>query len=220
MVQTIFPPLPAACPSAPAIALPAGDNAVETDGRLQRGTTDLARAATVDWDVIVTGAGPAGALAARQLARCGLRTLLVDKSPFPRAKVCGGCLNGDGVEALRIAGLGHLAEPPDAIPIARFDLCCHGVRAWLNLPRGAAVSRRSFDARLVLAAIDSGADFLPAAIASIGGRAAPGFSRAVDLQTDDCAATARGRIVLAAGGLNQTRAPFKTAGDRPLSWRF
>jgi threonine dehydrogenase-like Zn-dependent dehydrogenase len=49
-------------------------------------TIDLAGAARTEWGVLVIGAGPAGALAARQSALLGLKTLLVDKSPFPRAK--------------------------------------------------------------------------------------------------------------------------------------
>ena len=37
------------------------------------------------WDVIVIGAGPAGALAAHQLARCQLRVLLVEKDDLAQA---------------------------------------------------------------------------------------------------------------------------------------
>ena len=37
-----------------------------------------------DADVIVAGAGPAGAVAARTLAGAGLDTLLVDRATFPR----------------------------------------------------------------------------------------------------------------------------------------
>jgi geranylgeranyl reductase family protein len=53
---------------------------------------------SVDADVIVAGAGPAGAVAARTLAQSGLRTLLVDKAAFPRNKPCGG---GVSTRALR-----------------------------------------------------------------------------------------------------------------------
>ncbi len=38
------------------------------------------------WDVIILGAGPAGTIAAHQLATLGARTLLVDKRSFPREK--------------------------------------------------------------------------------------------------------------------------------------
>jgi len=40
-------------------------------------------------DVIVIGAGPAGGATAWHLARAGISTLLLDKSDFPRDKVCG-----------------------------------------------------------------------------------------------------------------------------------
>ncbi len=41
---------------------------------------------------LVLGGGPAGASAAITLARAGVQTLLVDKSDFPRQKLCGGLL--------------------------------------------------------------------------------------------------------------------------------
>src|SRR4029079_13469893 len=41
-------------------------------------------------DVIVAGAGPAGATAALRLARAGVRVLMVERYPLPRQKPCGG----------------------------------------------------------------------------------------------------------------------------------
>ena len=55
------------------------------------------RSDPVDWDVIVVGAGPAGATAARELAALGHAVLLVDKSEFPRDKVCGDGLIADNI---------------------------------------------------------------------------------------------------------------------------
>jgi flavin-dependent dehydrogenase len=45
------------------------------------------------YDVAVIGAGPAGATCAAFCAAGGLRTLLVERTTFPREKVCGDCLN-------------------------------------------------------------------------------------------------------------------------------
>src|SRR4051812_5069596 len=53
------------------------------------------------WDLIVIGAGPAGAISAMLAARSGFATLLVDRKRFPRAKVCGGCLNASAVGILQ-----------------------------------------------------------------------------------------------------------------------
>jgi geranylgeranyl reductase family protein len=52
------------------------------------------------FDVIVVGAGPAGSTAARVTAESGLRTLLIDRSEFPRYKTCGGGLIGPSLGSL------------------------------------------------------------------------------------------------------------------------
>jgi geranylgeranyl reductase family protein len=44
---------------------------------------------TTDADVIIAGAGPAGSIAAYELARRGVSVLILEKSKFPRYKVCG-----------------------------------------------------------------------------------------------------------------------------------
>ncbi len=51
-------------------------------------------------DVIVVGAGPAGSTTAFYLAQAGLDVLLLEKSRFPREKVCGDGLTPRGVKAL------------------------------------------------------------------------------------------------------------------------
>jgi menaquinone-9 beta-reductase len=51
-------------------------------------------------DVIVVGAGPAGSTTAFYLAQAGLDVLLLEKSHFPREKVCGDGLTPRAVKAL------------------------------------------------------------------------------------------------------------------------
>ena len=63
------------------------------------------RAAEADADVIVVGAGPAGSAAATHLARGGLDVLLLEKSTFPRPKVCGDGLTPRGVKQLIDLGI-------------------------------------------------------------------------------------------------------------------
>lgn len=46
------------------------------------------------FDIVVVGAGPAGSAAAMTAARAGLRVGLIDKSAFPRDKLCGGLFTG------------------------------------------------------------------------------------------------------------------------------
>jgi len=57
-------------------------------------------------DVIVVGAGPAGATTAFYLAQSGLDVLVLEKSTFPREKVCGDGLTPRAVKALVAMGIG------------------------------------------------------------------------------------------------------------------
>ncbi len=60
---------------------------------------------TTDYDVVVVGAGPAGASTAFWAARCGHRVLMVEKRTFPREKTCGDGLTPRAVHQLTEMGL-------------------------------------------------------------------------------------------------------------------
>ena len=62
-------------------------------------------------DVVVVGAGPGGSSAAYHLARHGLSVLLLEKTEFPREKVCGDGLTPRAVRQLVKMGI---ATSPEA----------------------------------------------------------------------------------------------------------
>ena len=111
------------------------------------------------FDALVIGAGPAGSVTARELARRGFQVLLVDKATFPRTKVCGCCLNAAAVVTLRRLGLEHVLW--GAVPLDRVAIAAGRRTVTLRLPRGAALSREALDTRLVEAAVKAGVEFRP-----------------------------------------------------------
>jgi geranylgeranyl reductase family protein len=53
------------------------------------------------YDIIITGAGPAGSTCALALKKSGLRVALVDKEKFPRDKICGDAVSSIAKRILR-----------------------------------------------------------------------------------------------------------------------
>ena len=153
-------------------------------------------------DVIVVGAGPAGALAALILARGGARVRIFERARFPRAKLCGDTVNPGGWRVLAR----HLAVD---------TLCAQGLRIdgmVLTGPRSAtiqgrygidqcgyALERRVLDMWLLEQAMRSGARVehgctVENAIVDGGG------VTGVQLRRDSGCATASARLVIAADG--------------------
>lgn len=102
------------------------------------------------------GAGPAGAIAARQLGLQRKRVLLIDKAALPRDKVCGGCVGGSALALLNGVGLGHILSACQGILLRTFELSSGGVTARIPIGERIAISRRTFDDALVREAMRAG----------------------------------------------------------------
>ncbi len=122
------------------------------------------RAGRHDADVIIVGAGPAGASLAAKLAAAGVDTLLLDRAHFPRDKVC-----GDFVGPLALAELATIGIPPAETEggniIRRAGFVLNGERLIEHrlpivegLPGfGRVVPRLDLDAMILGAALRTGA---------------------------------------------------------------
>lgn len=135
---------------------------------------------TADWDAIVIGAGPAGSVAARQIALSGRRVLLLDKKRFPRRKVCGACLNHSAVTLLEQIGLTDVLRDGSETELTRLDLRAVSRRLILPIPNGRAISRARLDQNLVEAAIRTGVTFHDGVSATVG--ETNGHERIVELK--------------------------------------
>jgi len=114
------------------------------------------------WDVVILGAGPAGALTATLAARNGARTLLLERAAFPRHKVCGCCLAEQGQQILEQHGLAsvmHNAQRPDHTRIQINTPGKSPATASIRSTTHATIARDAMDAALVQHAIDAGAIF-------------------------------------------------------------
>ena len=125
------------------------------------------------WDVIVVGAGPAGAATAIELARRGLEVLIVDRETLPRGKLCGSCLSAAAVREIDrlcgprpgqasgpVAGRDFLAAL-GAVPLDHVRLASGGATSRIGLTGGMVLSRDRLDVAVLGLAIDAGAVFLP-----------------------------------------------------------
>ncbi|PYY31747.1 geranylgeranyl reductase family protein [Curtobacterium sp. MCBD17_030] len=109
------------------------------------------------WDVVVVGAGPAGATAARHAALGGARVLLLDKAVFPRYKTCGGGIIGQSRRRLNDRALATIeADLPEVGFSHRMGRV---TRVRTEVPFVAMVDRERFDQANVDAAQEAGVVF-------------------------------------------------------------
>jgi len=121
---------------------------------------------TLDADVIVVGAGPGGSTAAYHLARHGVSVLLLEKTEFPREKVCGDGLTPRAVKQLVQMGVD---TSPEAgwLHNKGLRVIGGGIRLELDWPDLAAYpnygltrTRMDFDQLLATKAVEAGAKLL------------------------------------------------------------
>ena len=120
------------------------------------------------FDLIVLGAGPAGAAAACTAARMGLSVALVDKAAFPRDKLCGGGVSGRSAAYLReIFALDPVERGDLFLSSQRYVLTERGreLARYDDAPTVHLTMRHAFDAALVAQAQSAGAElFAPARV--------------------------------------------------------
>ncbi|MEO6712405.1 MAG: geranylgeranyl reductase family protein [Mycobacteriales bacterium] len=117
-----------------------------------------------DADVIVVGAGPGGSAVAYHLAQAGLDVLVLEKSAFPREKVCGDGLTPRAVKQLIAMGIDTSPTAPGWIRNEGLRIIGGGVRMELRWPElatypdyGLVRPRLDFDELLARAAQKAGA---------------------------------------------------------------
>ncbi len=154
-------------------------------------------------DVVIVGAGPAGSIAALVLARAGVRVRLIDRARFPRDKLCGDTVNPGALAILHRLGLAHVAD--DGLPVDGMIVSGEaGVRCegrYGGGRQGRALPRHTLDARLLGAATAAGASVEENVLVQ-GPLFEDGRVRGVliDRNGHSCPATAS--IVIAADGAN------------------
>jgi 2-polyprenyl-6-methoxyphenol hydroxylase-like FAD-dependent oxidoreductase len=119
-----------------------------------------------DYDAIVVGGGPSGATAAALLAQAGWRIALIEKTPFPRRKVCGEFISATTWPLLRHLGIAASLLEIAGPVVRRVGLYAGDamISAALSAPTervdegGRALGREHLDTLLLQRAAELGAD--------------------------------------------------------------
>jgi len=158
------------------------------------------------YDLIVVGAGPAGASAARTAAQQGLKTLLLEKDKLPRNKLCGG-----GVTPKVIKLLGF-SLPDELIEYTARSTRIHVGSGCFNFESDRALvymtSRTKLDSFLADKAVEAGAelkDGTPAQRIETNGS---------HIQVKTSRGSFEGRLIIGADGMGGPTAGYGQLYDR------
>ncbi|WP_084956085.1 geranylgeranyl reductase family protein [Thermoactinospora rubra] len=179
-------------------------------------------ATQADADVIVVGAGPAGSATAYYLASAGLDVLVLEKTRFPREKVCGDGLTPRAVKQL--LNMGVDIDGPGWIRNKGLRVVGGGLRFELDWPQlrsfpdfGLVRTRKDFDQIVAANAVKAGARLMEGVTVS-GAILDDRSGHIVGVTTKD-GRSFRSRIVVAADG-NSTRLALAMGlhkrPDRPM----
>ena len=108
--------------------------------------------------MVVVGAGPAGASAARAAAEAGCSTLVLERAALPRYKTCGGGLVGTSIRRCGLLGDLPVRERVSAVTFTLRG--ARRVERRASLPVLEMTDRDAFDAALVARAQEAGARLL------------------------------------------------------------
>ncbi len=182
---------------------------------------------TYDADVIVVGAGPGGSAAAYGLATAGVDVLVLEKTEFPREKVCGDGLTPRAVKSLVDMGI-DTGESNGFIRNRGLRIIGGGMRLELPWPElatypdyGLVRPRLDFDDLLATTARKAGARMQTST--NVTGPLLDAAGRVIGVTAkvgpDKTEATYRARLVIAADGVSARLAlalGINKRDDRPM----
>ena len=131
-----------------------------------------------DCDVLVIGAGPAGAASAILLAQAGWHVIIVEQHTYPRRKVCGECIAAGNLELLDELGIGPDFRRAAGPELRRIGWMGASLTSTADMPPctggpyryGRAVGRDWLDTKLLQRAASLGVVALqPARARTVGG---------------------------------------------------
>jgi flavin-dependent dehydrogenase len=178
-------------------------------------------------DVLVVGAGPAGAVAATVLARAGARVRLVDRATFPRDKLCGDTVNPGTLARLKHLGMDRDIDARGLRVDGMLVTGERGVAIEGRYPAGRfgrAIIRRDLDWLLLEQAIAAGGQFEPGVAARraiVDERGATRSMSGVTVGVNGREIDMTARVTIAADGRHSTLAfglGLARHPERPRRW--